>query len=91
MFWVKKAMMIDTLNTPRALEKQGLTQSQAEGLAHALKSAVTEGVPTKSDFAELRRDFTGLKGTVNLLAWMVGINITLTLLMLGKLLLTGHQ
>ncbi len=89
--------MIDTLDTARTLEKQGFTQSQAEGLAHALKRAVSEEVPTKSDFAELRRDFadlrrdfTDLKGTVNLLAWMVGINITLTLLVLGKLLLTGH-
>lgn len=65
---------------------------------------VTEEIPTKGDFADLRRefgdlgrqfadlkrDFTDLKGSVNLLGWMTGINITLTLLVLGKLLLTGH-
>ncbi len=145
--------MIDTLETPRTLEKQGFTQSQAEALAHALKRAVTDEVPNKSDFNELRgdfsrlrgeftylreefsglrgefsdlkgefsdlkgefsdlrgefsdlkgefsdlrddfavlrREFTDLKGTVNLLTWMVGVNMTLTLLVLGKLLLAGH-
>ncbi len=54
--------MIDTFDTAKTLEKQGFTESQAEGLAHALKRAITEEIPTRNDFAELLGDFGGRRG-----------------------------
>jgi hypothetical protein len=70
--------MIDTLATARNLEKRGFTQDQAEGLTEAMKSAVLDGSATKTDLI-------ALDGKVSLLTWMIGVNLTLTLLVLGKL------
>ena len=68
-----------------------MPQAQAEAMSEALKEALDEAVgqlATKKDVADLgadlRKDLTQLG---NRLSWMIGVNLTLTLLMLGKLLL----
>jgi hypothetical protein len=67
-------MTIDTLATAKDLEKAGFSQDQAEGLAEKLKEAAASEIK-----------MTALEGRVTLLTWMVGTNIGLTLLVLGKL------
>ena len=41
----------------------------------------------RTEFGGLRTEFAGLRGEVNLLKWMVGFNIALTILVFGKLFL----
>ena len=65
-------MTIDTLKLARGLQQHGLTQEQAEGLAGELRTTVTDDLARKSDIVLLR--------------WMIGANIALTLIVLGKLL-----
>lgn len=61
--------------------------AQAEAVSAALQEALEESIgqlATKKDLealgTALRKDFTHL-------TWMIGVNMTLTLLILGKLLL----
>jgi len=68
-----------------------MPQSQAEAVSAALTEALDDVIgtlATKTDLevlgADLRKDLTHL-GTR--LSWMIGVNMTLTLLVLGKLLL----
>ncbi len=48
----------DTLAAARALEASGLSGAQAEAVIETVRSAVVEGVATKSDIADLRTDMT---------------------------------
>ena len=46
----------DTHAAVRAMEKAGLESAQAEAVTDAIRSAVSEGVATKADIANLRAD-----------------------------------
>ena len=68
-----------------------MPQVQAEAVSAALTEALDDVIgtlATKQDLdalgADLRKDLTQLG---NRLSWMIGVNMTLTLLILGKLLL----
>ncbi len=54
-----------------------------------MKSAVSDGSATNTDLIALERnvraDLIALEGKVSLLTCMIGINLTLTLVVLGKL------
>ena len=46
----------DTLAYARRLKEAGVSDEQAEAHAEAVRSAMTHGVATKADLAELRAD-----------------------------------
>ena len=64
--------IIDTLAYVRQVTQAGVPREQAEALAEALKAALQDEVPKKRDIVALRVQ--------------VGINTTLLVLILGKLL-----
>lgn len=49
-------MGFDTLAYARRLKEAGVSDEQAEAHAEAIRDAVTRGVATKSDIAELRAE-----------------------------------
>lgn len=51
----------DTHAAVRAMEKAGLEAAQAEAITDTIRSAVSEGVATKSDIVELRADMAALE------------------------------
>ena len=51
----------DTLSAARALEAAGMDTPQAEAVVAAVRSAVAEGVATKSDIADVRADLAKLE------------------------------
>ena len=51
----------DTHAAVRAMEKAGLAAPQAEAITDTIRAAVSEGVATKSDIAELRADMASLE------------------------------
>lgn len=51
----------DTLTAARDLEAAGMAGPQAEAVVAAVRSAVTEGVATKSDIADVRADLAKLE------------------------------
>ena len=56
----------DTHAAVRAMEKAGLEAAQGEAITDTIRSALSEGVATKSDIAELRADAELRAGTVAL-------------------------
>ena len=81
----------DTHQLISRLMQGQMPQEQAEAVSAALTEALDDVIgtlATKKDLdalgADLRKD---LKQLSNRLSWMIGVNMTLTLLILGKLLL----
>lgn len=71
-----------------------MPQGQAEAVSAALQEALESSIgqlATKTDIADVRKDMTAMDtrivGEFKHLKWMIGVNMTLTLLILGKLLL----
>lgn len=57
-----------------------------------MTTMVTEVLANYDDkFGRLEMKMAGLDGRMNTLVWMVGTNVTLTLLVLGKLFLLPSQ
>jgi hypothetical protein len=83
-------MTVDTLEYAKKLEAAGITRQAAEAHAEALKSAVDAGLATAAELEALGHrvgeKMATLEGKVNLLTWMCGFNIVLSLAILGKLL-----
>ena len=81
----------DTYALITKLTQGQMPLAQAEAVSAALTEALDDVIgtlATKKDLealgADLRKDLTQLG---NRLSWMIGVNMTLTLLILGKLLL----
>jgi hypothetical protein len=85
---VTTTVSFDKLAYVDRLKQAGIEEGHARALADSLDQALREQVMTKADFAPLDTKLDRLDGRINLLAWMVGTNVTLTLIVLGKLLLT---
>lgn len=51
----------DTLTAARTLEAAGMDPAQAEAVTETIRSAFTEGVPTRFDLAELRSDLAAME------------------------------
>jgi hypothetical protein len=71
-----------------------MPQAQAEAVSAALQEALEESIgtlATKADIADVRKDMAAMDTRIATefkhLKWMIGVNMTLTLLILGKLLL----
>ncbi|MCY3929348.1 MAG: DUF1640 domain-containing protein [Acidobacteria bacterium] len=71
----------DTLAAARTLESAGMPADQAEAVVKTVTAAVTEGVATKADIAELRTDMADLRGDLRadiaametrLIRWAIG-------------------
>ena len=71
------------------LTAAGFSEQQARAMADSLDTALREQVATKGDLAPLatKDGVNDLASRVGRLEWMVGTNITLTLIILGKLVL----
>ena len=78
-----------------ALKEAGASEANARGAAEAVlhgDAARLDRVEgslreVKAELAGMRREIDQLNGKVATLTWMVGLNITLVLLVLGKLFL----
>jgi hypothetical protein len=82
-------LTFDKLAYVDRLTAAGFSEQQARAMADSLDTALREEVATKTDLAPLAtldavRDLASRVGRVE---WMVGTNITLTLIVLGKLVL----
>ena len=51
----------DTLAAARTLESAGMEPDQAAAVTETIRSAFTEGVATRFDLAELRRDLAAME------------------------------
>lgn len=71
------------------LTAAGFSEQQARAMADSLDTALREQVATKGDLAPLatKDDVKDVASRAGRLEWMVGTNITLTLIILGKLVL----
>ena len=56
-----QAAAFDTLATAHALKEAGFEDAQATAIVDALRQAVTEGLATKADIAEVRGDMNELR------------------------------
>jgi hypothetical protein len=73
----------DTHKLITRLTQGQMSLEQAEAVSDALQEAVEGSIgqlATKSDIADLRTELKHVK-------WMIGVNMTLVVLILGKLLL----
>jgi hypothetical protein len=88
----------DTYALITRLQQGQMPLAQAEAVSAALQEALEESIgtlATKADIADVRKDLDALGADlrkdltqlINRLSWMIGVNMTLTLLILGKLLL----
>lgn len=82
----------DSLKLAEKLKAQGFTAEQAEAVVRVIAEA-QDDVVTKRDLeialGPLRTDLATLKSDLNVLKWALGLNIALTLFVLGKLLALG--
>ena len=76
-------MTVDTLEYTKKLEAAGLDRKLAEAHAEALRSAVASELATK---AGLTTETQRLDSKLQLLTWMVGFNLAVTMAVLWKLL-----
>jgi hypothetical protein len=84
----------DTYALITRLQQGHMPLAQAEAVSAALQEALEESIgtlATKADIADVRKDMAAMDTRIATdfkhLKWMIGVNMTLTLLILGKLLL----
>ncbi len=82
----------DTLAYAKKLKEKGFTEQQAEGQAEALSAAFRESAGeliNREDLLEFRNDvshrFERIEGRINLVQWMLGFNLALTVAILWLL------
>jgi hypothetical protein len=75
-------MTYDKLAYFTRLKDAGFDESQARAMAEGLDQALREEVATKADLKQLEGK---MDSGFRLHNWMLGINLTLSLLILGKL------
>ena len=94
------ASVFDTLSYAKRLKAAGIPEAQAEAQAEALAEAVGAGVATRQDLdtrvSELRQAlselalkmearFTASDGRLNVVQWIAGFNLALTVTILFKM------
>ena len=72
------AFAFDTLKAARALTAAGAKEPLAEAIVTTMNDAVTEGVATKADVAELKAEISAVK-------WVLGFVAAVQMLMAGRL------
>ena len=72
------AFAFDTLKAARALTAAGAKESLAEAIVTTMNDAVTEGVATKADVAELKAEISAIE-------WALGFVAAVQILMAGRL------
>ena len=84
----------DTYQLITRLQQGQMPLAQAEAVSAALQEALEESIgtlATKADIADVRKDMAAMDTRIATefkhLKWMIGVNMTLPLLILGKLLL----
>ena len=75
-------MTIDTLEYVKKLEAAGVDRKLAEAHAEALRATVVQDIATKTD---LQIEVQRLEAKIQLLTWMVGLNLAATMAILWKL------
>ena len=86
----------DTHKAVRTLTDAGMQEPVAEAVVTTMRDAVTEGVATetdvanlkaelKADIANLRTDTAVLKSRLNTMQWVLGLNTAAVLLMAGRM------
>ena len=73
----------DTYAAAKTLRKAGFDDRQAEAAVAVVHDAITGGVATKADFAELKADM--LKGAIGLVIANVAFTATLTVALIKLL------
>lgn len=74
--------MVDTLSIARNLAAAGVEQKQAEAQAEAIAQAVEQ----RHGETASKADVDALKANIDALKWITGINLTLTLGLLGAVI-----
>jgi membrane-bound ClpP family serine protease len=97
------ALTIDTLAFSKKLREAGADERLADAIVEGITAADTSELVTKSDLREtevalraeiasvktdLRAEIADVRATQKLHNWMLGANIGLVILVLGKLLIT---
>ena len=81
--------LFDTLEAADALARAGLPEPQAKAIAATMRKAVSEGVATKSDVAELRAELKGeiaaVKAELWAVKWVLGFVLAVVLAMAARL------
>jgi len=82
------SVTFDTLKYAKHLEAGGFDTKQAEALAEAQKSAISEALDaqlaTRGDIAHLDRRMVVMDGRINLVQWMIAFNLAFTMAMIWK-------
>ena len=78
------AYAFDTLKAADALIAAGIASKHARAITETMRDAVTEGVATKSDIAELKADFAALKSRLDTMQWVLGFVAAMVLLLVGR-------
>ena len=65
----------DTLAYARRLKEAGVSDEQAEAHAEAVRAAMTHGVATKTDIAELRVEIRELRADLYRALWIQGAGL----------------
>ncbi len=76
------SVTFDTLKYAKRLEAGGFPLEQAEALAEAQKSALSEALDTQ---LATKGDLIRLDGRINLIQWMLAFNLAFTMAMLWKI------
>ena len=77
--------LFDTLEAADALARAGLPEQQAKAIAATMRKAVSEGVATKSDVAELRAEIGAVKAELWAVKWVLGFVLAVVLAMAARL------
>ena len=72
------ACAFDTFKAADALIAAGIDSPHARAITETMRDAVTEGVATKADIAELKTEISAIK-------WFMGFHAVVTLLIAGRL------
>lgn len=74
--------VFDPLTYAKRLKAAGVPEAQAEAQAEALAAAITNEIVTKHDLNEA---VLKLEGKINILQWMIGFNLALSVTILFKI------
>ena len=78
------AYAFDTLKAADTLIAAGIDSKHARAITETMRNAVTEGVATKSDIAELKANFAALKSRLDTMQWVLGFVAAMVLLLVGR-------
>lgn len=70
-----------------ALRDADVPEDKATAAAEEAASFENSAAALRADSASLKNEFTSLRGRVDLLTWMIGFNIAMTVAIVGKVFL----